>query len=384
VNILKGTLNIFFIIGFFILASFTCMVSKSAFALSTDRLIELDIDKHINDFVNASNKHVFYGLASYYNKVNYFLVDPNSVISLNNDAPVSLKHDQWLILSSRHVVLAIKATGLTVELINGKLDLNFRYITSIPFIKNIRKDRLFNVAPELNKIRYNHLWPPLAFLSKATESALVLIQKNIVNSWGWAVVIFACLLKLLLLPIGVITLKLQLTVSQVQAKLAPKVDAIKATCDGEEAHNRMMAVHKELGVSPFYTLKPLFGSLIQIPILIAVFNALGEMPQFNHQSFFWIENLAYPDVIGYFPITLFMFGNAISILPFIMTAITLYSTIIFNNQYATKSEAKRQQRNLYLMAAAFFILFYPFPSVMVLYWALANVLQTVQQQWIKV
>ncbi|HIG65625.1 MAG TPA: hypothetical protein EYQ43_08775 [Methyloprofundus sp.] len=45
---------------------------------------------------------------------------------------------------------------------------------------------------------------------------------------------------------------------------------------------------------------------------------------------------------------------------------------------------KRQKRNLYLMAAAFFFLFHPFPVVMVLYWVLANVFHTVQQQIIKI
>jgi YidC/Oxa1 family membrane protein insertase len=145
-----------------------------------------------------------------------------------------------------------------------------------------------------------------------------------------------------------------------------------------------MNAHKELGVSPFYTLKPMLGSLIQVPILIAVFNALGEMPQLDGESFLWIENLAYPDSIGHLPFAIPMFGDTISLLPFIMTAVTLYSTIIFRNRHAPEAEVKSQKRNLYLMAGAFFILFYPFPAAMVLYWTLANMLQTIQQQVIKI
>ena len=50
---------------------------------------------------------------------------------------------------------------------------------------------------------------------------------------------------------------------------------------------------------------------------------------------------------------------------------------------ALPSDMKAQKRNLYLMAAGFLILFYPFPAGMVLYWTLSNILQTVQQQFVR-
>jgi len=71
----------------------------------------------------------------------------------------------------------------------------------------------------------------------------------------------------------------------------------------------------------------------------------------------WIDNLAYPDAIGYLLFTTPMLGNTISLLPYIMMAVTLYSTVIFQNRHASEAEMKRQKRNLYLMAAAFL----PFP-----------------------
>jgi YidC/Oxa1 family membrane protein insertase len=216
------------------------------------------------------------------------------------------------------------------------------------------------------------------------ERSLTSIQANIVSNWGLAVVVFSVLLKIILLPVGVMTVRFQREVSQVQALLAPQLAEIKVNYDGEEAHNRLMAAHKELGVTPFYTLKPMLGSFIQIPILIAVFNALGEMPQFGGQAFLWIENLAYPDVIGTLPLSVPLFGNTLSALPFVMTLVTLFATVIFQNRHAPAKEVKRQKRNLYLMAAVFFVLFYPFPAVMVLYWTLANLLHIVQQQFIKI
>ena len=192
------------------------------------------------------------------------------------------------------------------------------------------------------------------------------------------------MLKILLLPVGIFTTNIQREVSQIQTQLAPRLAEIKASYDGEEAHNLLMAAHKELGVSPLYTLKPMLGTFIQVPIWIAVFNALGEMPQLDGQSFLWIDNLAFPDTVGQLPSAIPLLGDKISLLPFLMTVVTVGSTVLFKNRHATAIEMKRQRRNLYLMAVAFFVLFYPFPAAMVLYWTLANVFYAIQQQVIKI
>lgn len=356
--------------------------SSSAFATEIEEPNDSPITEAVKTFAGYESQHTFYGLASYYNKTSYFLVDEYTFSSITKDT--ILKDGQWIALSNRYNVLVIQAAGLAVKLVDGKVDVDDRNLSSVPTIIFSSKDQLFKVAPELDQIRFNHLWAPLAYLSRLIEVVLVAIQRNIVESWGWTIVIFTILLKLFMLPVGIMTTKFQRRVSLIQSKLAPQLSSIKATYDGEEAHNRIMAAHEELGVSPFYSLKPMLALFIQIPVLIAIFNALGEMPQFEHQSFLWIENLAYPDVIRLLPVKLFMFGNSISILPILMTIVTISSTMIFQNSHASIPEVKRQKRNLYLMAAAFFILFYPFPAVMVLYWTLANFLHLIQQQIIKI
>ena len=125
---------------------------------------------------------------------------------------------------------------------------------------------------------------------------------------------------------------------------------------------------------------PLF---IQIPILMATFNALGEMPQFRDQSFLWIADLAYPDSVYDLSFGIPLLGGSISALPLLMTIVTIISIMIFRNQHVSKAGMRSQKRNLYLMAVAFLILFYPFPAAMVLYWAMANALQAIQQQILK-
>ncbi len=375
---------------------FVCLILLSSFSFAADD--DLFLSNEMNNGCNNSlecaiekldaieGKHVFYGLASYYNNLNYYVLSKNYIRRIENNSKVVLRKDEWLAVAGHLQVVVVKAPGLSFHFNELKLHVDNHEIINTPdaLLKIVAKSELSSIAPELDQIRYAHLWGPLAWLARVVEFSLVAIEAHVVSNWGVAIVVFSVLLKLLLLPVGIMTVRFQRRVSQVQALLAPKLAEIKANHDGEDAHNRLMDAHKELGVSPFYTLKPMLGSFIQIPILIAVFNALGEMPQLDGQAFLWIESLAYPDSIGQLPFNIAMFGDTVSLLPFIMTIITLYSTVIFQNSHAPVTVVKRQKRNLYLMAIAFFILFYPFPAAMVLYWTLANILQTIQQQIIKI
>mgnify|MGYP006125295289 CR=1 FL=1 len=340
----------------------------------------------ISSTAQIEESHTFFGLASFYNNTNYYVVSSDGLHKISEGDSVELKSSQWLAVVARFNVGLIHAVGNSVHLDTSKLIIDKPATLSglNSFTSVVNKSELPSIAPELDQIRYAHLWWPLAWLAKVVESLLVSIQSNIVSNWGFTIVIFSILLKFILLPVGIMTVRFQRRVSQVQAQLAPKLSEIKANYDGEEAHNYLIAAHKDLGVSPFYTLKPVLGSFIQIPILIVVFNVLGEMPQFVGQPFLWIGNLAYPDIIGPLPFIIPMLGDTVNPLPFIMTVITLYSTIIFQNRYAPKAEMRRQKRNLYYMATVFFVLFYPFPAVMVLYWAVTNFLHIIQQQFIKI
>src|SRR5579871_3712966 len=80
-------------------------------------------------------------------------------------------------------------------------------------------------------LKYEHLWGWLAGLCKAIEWSLVNIHQYIISNWGWAIVIFAILLKILLLPIGIITMRLQAKTHYYQSILAPQISEIKSKYD---------------------------------------------------------------------------------------------------------------------------------------------------------
>jgi len=329
-----------------------------------------------------SDKYPFAGLAAYYNDVNFYIADKDQIARALPQHEYVLNDNQYFIARGRFKSFSLACPGATVRIFENKFELAFSDCGENQNAHIVTNSSLDELSPELGAIRYIHLGF-LGGLAELIEWSLVSLHETGIGSWGATVIVFAVVWKVLLIPLGVLTVRAQARVSQVNAELAPILENIKQNHDGEQAHNKIMAAHKSLGVSAFYTLRPLATSLIQVPILVAIFNVLGAMPHFDGASFFWISNLAYPDSIGVLSSSIPFIGNKVSLLPLIMTAVTVFSAIIFQNPYASAREIRSLRRNLYLMAGAFLILFYPFPAVMVLYWTSANISQAIQQQFIK-
>lgn len=338
---------------------------------------------HTQPLSNVADSHQFYGLAAYYNGSTPFLLKRNGDAQLlKPEEKVHLKANSWIGLKGRYKLDAIQAPGATASIKNNQIHLQWiqaKTIKRIRYVGPAKAKQIVGHWADFSRLRYSHLWTPLAYLSRGIEWLMVNVHLCSELDWGWTILLLCCLVKLTLLPLNLYTTRCQNAVNRIKAQLEPKLAEIKANFDGEEAHTKIMAAHKDLGVGPFYTLKPLLSNLIQAPILIAIFNALGEMPQLEHASFTWIPSLAYPDVLCHLPLTIPLLGNTLNGMPLWMTLVTLISTYLYQNTSCSAKELSSQKRKLYLMAFGFLILFYPFPSGMVLYWTFANLLQFIQQ-----
>jgi YidC/Oxa1 family membrane protein insertase len=208
-----------------------------------------------------------------------------------------------------------------------------------------------------------------------------------VYSWlghiGLSIILLSVIVKILLYPLSRLAEKWQSEVNEIQAWLQPRLKEIKAQYTGEEAHKRTLALYKEKKVSPMFTFKSLAGLLIQIPVFIAVFDMLGESILLKQQSFLWIKDLSMPDHWMNLPFLIPFFGESFNLLPLLMMLVTALGAFFFQDQHLKGTLLKQQKRKLYLMAFAFFILFYTFPAGMVLYWTTANSLQLIKALVVK-
>ena len=313
----------------------------------------------------VKDPYSFSGLASYLNKVDFLLVDDTTVRTFKESESVVMQEGEWLMIIGRFRVLLLQQPGIRLKRSGELLQAtNFQEFAKRPAFVVLEKSQLAWFAPELGKIRYHHLWKPLAVLAYAAEGALIFLHQHLLQNWVFTLVAFSLAIKILLYPITRQTEQAQKKVDAIRLALDPQLAEIKRRFDGEIAHNKIMEAHKKLGVSPFFSLKPMLVTFIQFPILIATFNALGEMGQFQGVSFLWIEDLAYPDSLVSLPTPLAIFGSEVSLLPFVMSALTLASMLSMG--------AQTKKTSMIFMPLLFLVLFYPFPSAMVLYWALVN------------
>ncbi|MFK7976564.1 MAG: membrane protein insertase YidC [Halioglobus sp.] len=357
------------------------------FAFAQDDAIQLQAFEEGGDFQSVAplviEQTPFYGLSGYYNGVTFYRITGDEPVVVPREEITALPAGEMFAAVGRFNVLLVESQAALrfnvaqeTFVVSGPKDVNWN-------ARILRKDELAQESEALDALRYQHLWSPLAWLSRTVEWAVESVQSLTGLGWGWSIVVFSVLLKVLLLPLSLYAARLQASVGAIQSQLAPKLAEIKEKFDGEEAHKRIMAAHKDLGVSTFFSLKPLGALFLQVPVWIAVFNALGEMPQLVGQGFLWVNDLAYPDSIASLRGAIPFLGSSVSLLPVLMAGVTFASSLLLRDTQLTAPEKKRQTRNALLTALAFLLLFYPFPAAMVLYWTLSNGLQIIQQKLIK-
>ena len=199
---------------------------------------------------------------------------------------------------------------------------------------------------------------------------------TVIPNWGLSIISLAILVRVCIYPLARKMLDGQRAYAEIQKIIQPEIQTIKKDYTGEEQSERILALYKKYGASPFTGMKPLVVVLIQLPIFIALFHVLGQAFELREASFLWMDTLALPDRLFSFGKDLPFIGAYFNLLPVLMALSTLLTI---------RLSPSPGQSNIFLiiMAVGFLVLFYPFPSGMVLYWTMANILQIIQQMGIK-
>ncbi|MFZ5645074.1 MAG: YidC/Oxa1 family membrane protein insertase [Bacillota bacterium] len=180
-----------------------------------------------------------------------------------------------------------------------------------------------------------------------------------IASYGLAIILFTIILKIVLYPL---TLK-QMKSMYMMQKLGPKIKEIQDKYKGKDPQKmqqKIMEVYKEHNVNPLSGCLPL---LIQMPILIALFQALRTFdykdPQ--HAGFLWIENLS-------------LINNE-----FYLLAILAAVTTFLQTRLTTNMQDQTQKMMLYTMPLMIGYFATQVPAGLALYWVTFNILGILQQ-----
>lgn len=356
-----------------------------------DRVVEMQLEMPAGSSIELTAHATFIpaplpGFGAVYGDVRPVMVDDEGQRDLE-PGRATLDEFDWVGLRNRFS--AVLLTGLAGSRIDIAIDrpnqprvmltpgAGIGSLTVRWYAGPVERGSLRAADPRLMGMLFAALWDWLRWLCFGMLWLLTAID-NVVGHIGWSIVLLSLSVKLLMTPLTMLADRLQASVNRTQALLQPKLADVKRNYTGEEAHERTLAVYREQGVSPLYTLKSLVGFLIQIPVFIAAFDMLGENIALQGGSFLWVADLAVPDRWLALPVALPFLGGYLNLLPCLMTGVTLLTSRLQTDPDLTPVLLRAQQKRLYWMAAAFFILFFTFPAGMVLYWTTNNVVHLVR------
>jgi len=198
-----------------------------------------------------------------------------------------------------------------------------------------------------------------------------------VNNYGVSIIIITILIKILFWPL---THKSYKSMKEMQ-KLQPLMKKIreKYKHNKQQMNKEMMALYKTYKVNPMGGCLPM---AIQIPVFIALYNLFGKSIELRHAPFMlWINDLSAPDRLFSFPfeIPLMAPPYGIPVLTLLMGATMFITQKMTPMTMGDPTQAKVMQ----FLPLFFTFIFINFPSGLVLYWLVNNILQIGQQYRIK-
>ena len=188
---------------------------------------------------------------------------------------------------------------------------------------------------------------------------------RMVGNYGVAIIILTAGLKILTLPLT----RWALTNMRQMQKIQPQMTRLRERYkDDQEALMReMQQLYKQHGVNPATGCLPMLG---QIPFFVGLYNALLHAIELRHAPFaLWINDLSAPD-------RLMLGGIGIPVMTILMGA-----SMLVQQWLSPQQGDPTQQRMMMIMPIIFTYMFLSFPSGLVLYWLVNNVLSIGQQYY---
>ena len=180
---------------------------------------------------------------------------------------------------------------------------------------------------------------------------------SLVNNWGVAIILLTILIKLAFYKLSETSYKSMANMR----KMTPRMQALKDRYgdDKERLNQAMMEMYKKEKINPLGGCLPI---VVQIPVFIALYWVLLESVEMRQAPFaLWIDNLSAPD--PYF------------VLPLIM------GVSMFVQQKLNPAPVDPLQAKIMMSLPLVFTVFFAFfPSGLVLYWTVNNLL-SITQQW---
>ena len=210
------------------------------------------------------------------------------------------------------------------------------------------------ISPALElTVDYGWLWfiaQPLFWLLSKLHS--------LVGNWGWAIVLTTLCVKLAFFKLSATSYRSMANMR----RMAPELQRLKERYgdDRQAMSAKMMELYKKEKINPLGGCLPI---LVQMPVFIALYWVLMESVELRQAPFMlWLNDLSVKD--PYFILPIFM-------------GVTMFVQQMLNPEPPDPMQAKVMK----MMPIIFTFFFLWFPSGLVVYWVVNNLL-SIAQQWV--
>ena len=225
-------------------------------------------------------------------------------------------------------------------------------------------DHLRKTAPDLENVNPYGGWLHGVVQPFATivMRLLLWIKATSTLSYGWVLVIFGIVVRVLLWPLNQNAMRSSMKLQRIQ----PELSALqkKYADNPEKQRDAMLKLYQEHGMSPFTPVLGCLPMLLPMPILFALYFVFQNTIELRGVSFLWLPDLSLKDPLFITP--LFM-------------GISMFALSWIGMRGMPPNPQSKMMS--YMMPVMFTVLFWNFASGLNLYYAVQNI-AALPQQWL--
>ncbi len=265
---------------------------------------------------------------------------------------------------------------------NGNEDLAFKFYFGPNKYKTLAA--YDKGVPSEQKLKLRDLiplgWGIFGWVNRFAIIPMFNLFSSFIGNFGIIILLMTIVIKVVLFPL---TYKSYVSSAKMRV-LKPEIDEINARIPADKPAERQkatMELYQKVGVSPFSGCLP---TLLQMPILFAMFMFFPSSIELRGESFLWAKDLSSYDAIvswdAYIPLISPYFGNHISLFTLLMTITTLLSTKLNMANTATPDQpgAGMMKWMMYLMPIMFMFMFNSYASGLSYYYFISTLISVGQ------
>ncbi len=266
--------------------------------------------------------------------------------------------------------LFVESAGANQSPVLGVVD-----TIDVPSGGEIRREFQLYMGPmELSELERGGFHDVLDFGVFGAISRVILSVMFWMRSWtrsyGFSIILMTVLLNVLLYPM---TFKSLMSMRKIQS-VQPQVDALreKYKDDYQKMNKELMELYRKNRINPIGGCIPM---VFQMPIFIALYQALSKSVELWGTSFLAISDLSRPDHLVSLPFVAPLIGSSLNILPIVMCA------VMFIQQKTMSTVSSDQTKQMMVIfPLMFLVICYKMPSGLIIYW-ITHTMITASMQW---